>query len=72
MIVDKIPLLYMCLVTDCTLYIVHGGQKIESAKKLMQVGVGVKCMHTKFAGRGLFSFGDIACLQIRPNFPFRP
>ena len=24
----------------------------------MQVGVDVKCMHTDFGGRGLFSFGD--------------
>ena len=29
-------------------------------KKLMQVGVGVKCMHTNFGGRDLFSFGDLA------------
>ena len=26
----------------------------------MQVGIDVKCMHTNFGGRGIFSFGDIA------------
>ena len=24
----------------------------------MQVGIDVKCIHTDFSGRGLFSFGD--------------
>ena len=36
----------------------------------MQVGVGVRCMHTNFVGRGLFGFGDIATFQKRPIFPF--
>ena len=27
-------------------------------KKFMQIGIDVKCMHTNFGGRGLFSFGD--------------
>ena len=30
----------------------------ESAQKFMHVGIDVKCMHTDFGGRGLFSFGD--------------
>ena len=29
-------------------------------KKFMQVWIDVKCMHTKFGGCGLSSFGDIA------------
>ena len=29
----------------------------------MQVGIDVMCMHTKFGGRGLSSFGDIATLK---------
>ena len=29
-------------------------------KKLMQVGIDVKCMHTNFGGHGLSGFGDIA------------
>ena len=29
-------------------------------KKIMQVGVGVTCMHTKFGGRGLSGFRDFA------------
>ena len=32
-------------------------------KKLMQVGVDVKCMHTNFGGHSLSSFGDIATLK---------
>ena len=32
-------------------------------KKFMQVGIDVKCMHTKFGGCGLFSFGDIATFK---------
>ena len=39
-------------------------------KKFRQVGIDVKCMDTNFGGRGLFSFGDMATLQKRPNFPF--
>ena len=39
-------------------------------KKIMQVGVNIKCMHTSFDGCGLSSFGDIATFQKRPNFPF--
>ena len=27
-------------------------------KKFMQVGIDVKCMHTKFGGRALSGFGD--------------
>ena len=27
-------------------------------KKIMQIGIDVKCMHTDFGGRGLYSFGD--------------
>ena len=30
-------------------------------KKIMQVGVDIKCMHTSFGGCGLSSFGDIQC-----------
>ena len=36
----------------------------------MKVGVDVKCMHTRFGGRGFFGFGDMATFQKRPNFPF--
>ena len=39
-------------------------------KKFMQVGIDVKCMHTNFDGRDLFSFGDIATFknsQISPS-----
>ena len=32
-------------------------------KKFMQVGIDVKCMHTKFGGYGLSSFGDIAIFK---------
>ena len=39
-------------------------------KKFMQVGIDIKFMHTNFDGRGLFSFGDMATFQKRPNFPF--
>ena len=38
-------------------------------KKFMQVGIDVKCMHTKFGGCGLSSFGDIATFK-NANFPF--
>ena len=39
-------------------------------KKIMQVGVNIKCMHTSLGGCGLSGFGDIATFQKRPNFPF--
>ena len=39
-------------------------------KKFMQVGIDVKCMHTKFGGCSLSGFGDMATFQKRPNFPF--
>ena len=32
-------------------------------KKYMQVGTGVKCMHTNFSGRALPGFGDIATFK---------
>ena len=32
-------------------------------KKIMQVGIDVKCMHTKFGGCGLSGFGDIATFK---------
>ena len=32
-------------------------------KKFMQVGIGVKCMHTNFSGCAFPSFGDIATLK---------
>ena len=32
-------------------------------KKFSQVGIDVKCIHTDFGGRGLFSFGDTATLK---------
>ena len=38
----------------------------------MQVGVGVKCMHTNFGGCGPSSFGAKVSFQIWPNFPFGP
>ena len=42
----------------------------ESAQKIMQVGIDVKCMHTNFFGHGLFSFGDKISFQVWPNFSF--
>ena len=44
-------------------------------KKIMQIGVDVRYMHTNFGGRDLFGFGDIATFkngQICANFPFNP
>ena len=32
-------------------------------KKIMQVGIDVKCMHIKFGGHSLFGFGDIATFK---------
>ena len=32
-------------------------------KKIMQVGIDVKCMHTKFGGCGYSDFGDIATFK---------
>ena len=32
-------------------------------KKIMQVGIDVKCMHTNFGECGLSSFGDIATFK---------
>ena len=32
-------------------------------KKFMHVGIDVKCIHTNFGGRDLFSFGDIATFK---------
>ena len=32
-------------------------------KKIMQVGIDVKCMHIKFGGRSLFGFGDIGTFK---------
>ena len=32
-------------------------------KKIMQVGIDVKCMHINFGGRGLSGFGDIATFK---------
>ena len=52
-----------------------GVKKWNQLKKFMQVDVDPKCMQTNFGGRGLSGFGDFAhfaCLQKRPNFPFRP
>ena len=46
--------------------------QLKFAQKIMQVGVDVKCMHTKFGGCGISGFGEIATFQIWPNFPFRP
>ena len=31
--------------------------------KFMHVGIDVKCIHTNFGGRDLFSFGDIATFK---------
>ena len=32
-------------------------------KKFMHVGIDVKCIHTNFGGRDLFSFGDIVTFK---------
>ena len=40
----------------------------------MQVGVDLKCMQTKFGGRGFSGFGDLAHFWLPSNltkFPFR-
>ena len=39
-------------------------------KKIMQVGVDIKCMQPSFDGHGLSGFRDIATFQKQPNFPF--
>ena len=33
------------------------------AKKIMQVEIDAKCMHTNFGGRGFFGFGDIGTFK---------
>ena len=43
----------------------------DRLKKIMQVVIDIKCMHTSFGGCGLSAFRDIATFQKRPNFPFR-
>ena len=53
---------------------VHGGQKIKSAQKFMQVEVDVKCMQTNFDGCGFFGFRDFApfhlpSTEFSQNFP---
>ena len=53
-------------------YIVHGGQKIESAQKIYASRGYVKCMETNFGRHSISSFEDFACIQKCPNFPFRP
>ena len=35
----------------------------ESAKKIMQVGINIKCMHTSFDRHGLSGFRDIATFK---------
>ena len=35
----------------------------ESAQKIMQVGIDVKCMYIDFGGRGLYGFGDTGTLK---------
>ena len=40
-------------------------------KKIMQVGIDVKCMYTNFGGHGLSGFRDIATFKKGQNFPFR-
>ena len=32
--------------------------ELESAQKIMQVGIDVKCMYTNFGGCAFFGFGD--------------
>ena len=32
-------------------------------KKIMQVGIDIKCMHTSFSGHGLSGFRDIATFK---------
>ena len=47
----------------------HGVKKLnrlESALKILQVGVNVTCMHTNFGEHGLSGFGDIAPFEKRP------
>ena len=39
-------------------------------KKIMQVGVDIKCMQPSFDGHGLSSFRDIATFKNGQNFPF--
>ena len=37
--------------------------QMESAQKIMQVGVDAICMHTNFGGFGFSSFGDITTFK---------
>ena len=39
------------------------GVDVNQLKKLMQVGVDVKCMHTNFSWCGLYGFRDIVTFQ---------
>ena len=39
-------------------------------KKIMQVGVDIKCMQPSFDGHGLSGFRDIATFKNSQNFPF--
>ena len=55
----KFPLLTMDYSPWSSKYLINRNQ----LKKFMQVGIDVKCMHTNFGGRGLFSFGDIATFK---------
>ena len=50
-------------------------QRIESAQKIHEVEVNVKCIQTNFGGCSLPGFGDFAPFLLPsewPNFPFRP
>ena len=62
----KFPLLTMDYSPWSSKYLIDRNQP----KKLMQVGIDVKCMHTNFGGRDLSGFGDIATFkngQISPS-----
>ena len=50
-------------------YSPEGSKNRISSKKIKQVGINVKCMHTKFGGHGLSAFRDLACLHNFQNFP---
>ena len=51
---------FFCLQNGQNSLSVHGDQKIELARKFMQVEVVVKCMQISFGGHGLSSIGDFA------------
>ena len=68
----KILLLFFVFKNNKIFPLDHEGQKIESAQKIMQVEVNVKCMQTNFGGHGHSGFRDCTSFEFWPIFPFGP